>query len=233
MSRQAHRFCFPRQGVLFLLSAPSGTGKTTLAQRLLDRVSGLSVSVSYTTRPPRPGEVDGRAYHFVSEAEFARLRRAHAFVEWAEVHGALYGTAHAVLDAAVSRGRDLLLEIDVQGARHIKNRYPQAVAIFLLPPSWQELERRLRSRATDSAQTIARRLTRGRQEARQLAWYDYCVVNERLDEAEADLVAIIRTERARVARFTRSATLQSLLGPQPDRSSAAPTLASPDGHEQP
>ena len=233
MSCQAHRFRFSRQGVLFLLSAPSGTGKTTLVRRLLDRGTELSVSVSYTTRPARPDEVDGQAYHFVSEAEFARLRRADAFAEWAEVHGALYGTARAALDAAVSRGRDLLLEIDVQGARHIKDRYPQAVAIFLLPPSWQELERRLRSRATDSAQTIARRLTRGRQEARQLAWYDYCVVNERLDKAEADLVAIIRTERTRIARFTQSATLQSLLSPQPDHSSTAPPLVSPNGHEQP
>ena len=139
----------------------------------------------------------------------------------------------AALDAAVSRGRDLLLEIDVQGARHIKDRYPQAVAIFILPPSWQELERRLRSRAADSAQTIARRLTRGRQEARQLAWYDYCVVNERLDKAEGRPRGYHPTERTRIARFTQSATLQSLLSPQPDHSSTAPPLVSPNGHEQP
>ena len=210
-SDAGHRFHFSRQGILFILSAPSGAGKTTLADCLLEQVPHLSKSISYTTRPPRTGEVTGQDYHFVTEADFIRLRHADAFAEWAEVHDALYGTAHATLTAALERGEDVLLNIDVQGAQQIKADYPHAVTIFILPPSWPELENRLCGRGTDSAETIAKRLKRARAEASQLFAYDYYVINELLEQAVAELQAIIIAEHARVARLPQAQTRQTLL----------------------
>jgi guanylate kinase len=165
-------------------------------------VQHLHPSISYTTRQPRTGEVDGREYHFVSEAEFLRLRKQDAFAEWARVHDFFYGTARAPLEDALRRGMDLLLDIDVQGVKQLKPQYPTAsVAIFLLPPSWQELERRLHNRRTDNPEVIARRLQRAREEARELPMYDYCIINDQIERAVATLQAIVIAERSRVARL--------------------------------
>jgi guanylate kinase len=191
-----------RQGILFFLSAPSGAGKTTLSSQLLHRVENLAPSISYTTRPPRAGEVNGREYHFIHEADFRQLQQQHAFAEWARVHDFFYGTARAPLENALRNGSDLLLDIDVQGVQQLKPMFPTAaVAIFILPPSWNELERRLRSRGTDSEEVITRRLRRAREETRELARYEYVIVNDDIERAAAALQAIVIAERARVARL--------------------------------
>jgi len=195
-------FVFFRQGILFLLSAPSGAGKTTLSGQLLGQVHDLHPSISYTTRPPRLGEVDGQDYHFISEEQFVRLRGAGAFAEWARVHDFLYGTARAPLDEALTSGHDLLLDIDVQGVSQLKTSYAaSSVSIFVLPPSWGELERRLRGRGTDNDEVIARRLRRAREEARELVNYHYWVVNDQVERAVTILQGIITAERARVLRL--------------------------------
>lgn len=201
-------FTFERRGILFILSAPSGAGKTTLSRYILERIPDLSLSISYTTRAPRPGEVNGRDYHFIDDMRFIRLCDEGAFAEWARVHDALYGTARAPLDEALSRGKDFLLDIDVQGARQIKTVYPEAISIFVLPPSWSELEKRLRSRGTDSEAVIARRLQRAREETQELNSYDYLIVNDHLEQATTLLSAIIHTEKARVSRLTSASFLQ-------------------------
>lgn len=191
-----------RQGILFFLSAPSGAGKTTLASQLFQRVENISPSISYTTRPPRAGEVNGREYHFISDATFRQLQEQHAFAEWARVHDFFYGTTRAPLENALRQGSDLLLDIDVQGVKQLKPLFPTAaVAIFILPPSWAELERRLRSRGTDTEEVITRRLRRAREEAHELAMYDYVIVNDHLERAVATLQAIVIAERARIARL--------------------------------
>jgi guanylate kinase len=203
-------FAFPRQGILFILSAPSGAGKTTLSRQILHSVPDLHMSISYTTRLPRAGEINGQDYHFVSEDRFLSLRADGAFAEWAQVHGFLYGTARAPLDEAFAVGRDALLDIDVQGARQIKAQYAEAVSIFVLPPSWQELERRLRQRATDAGDVIARRLQRAREETGELFSYDYWLVNDQVEHAADLLRGIIMAERARVSRLIRAAATRSL-----------------------
>jgi len=195
-------FAFERRGIVFIVSGPSGAGKSTLVTSLLARVPGLALSVSCTTRAPRASERDGTDYVFVDEAEFVRRRDAGAFAEWAEVHGALYGTARAPLDAAIAAGTDMLLDIDVQGARQLKRTYGDAaVAVMVLPPSWDELERRLRARRTEDDASLARRLGRARDEARALRDYDYCIVNDDAVRAAADLEGIVRAERVRVSRI--------------------------------
>jgi len=195
-------FNFERAGIVFIVSAPSGAGKTTLARLALERVAGLSLSVSCTTRKPRPGEVDGTDYKFLTEEEFRRRIEGGRFAEWAKVHGCLYGTEKAPLEAAISEGRDIMLDIDVQGAEKIKTLYPAAVSVFVLPPSLEELERRLRGRGTDSEETIRARLERARQETERLRDYEYYIVNRDLGEAADGLVAIIEAERHRVARIS-------------------------------
>lgn len=198
-------FAFARQGILFIISAPSGAGKTTLAFRLFQAIPDLRPSISYTTRALRKGEVDGRDYHFVSEDHFVRMRDADAFAEWAHVHDFFYGTPRAPVDEAIAKGRDLLLDIDVQGAKQLKGLYPEAVSLFVLPPSWQVLEQRLRGRGTDSEAVITRRLHRAREEAHAFPMYDYWIVNDDIDRAVSLLHAILTAERARIVRLrTRS-----------------------------
>ena len=190
-----------RQGAIFIISAPSGAGKTTLVKRLLKLFPDVALSVSCTTRSRRPGEVAGRDYHFVTVKRFAAMRSSSAFAEWAKVHGCWYGTPRAPLERTVRRGRDVLLDIDVQGARKIKRQYPGAVAIFVLPPSWRELRQRLASRGTDRRETIQRRLENGRREIRELMRYDYVVINRELRRAVKSLRAIVSAERLRVSRL--------------------------------
>jgi guanylate kinase len=195
-------FAFDRHGIIFIVSGPSGAGKSTLVEGLMSRFPELELSVSYTTRAPRGTEVDGREYRFVDAAEFARRREADELAEWAEVHGALYGTPRAPLDDAIAEGRDMLLDIDVQGARRLKRVYrDSAVAVMVFPPSWDELERRLRERGTEEETTITRRLGRAREEADELPEYDYWIRNADRAESLALVSAIVLAERARVSRI--------------------------------
>jgi len=192
----------PRRGIIFILSAPSGAGKTTLYRAALKGIAGLEFSVSLTTRPPRGAEVEGVDYHFVSEADFIAKRDAYDLAEWARVFDAAYGTPRAPLEAAVREGRDILLDIDIQGARQIRAKYPlDAVAIFVLPPSFAELEGRLRGRGTESEDAIARRLKRAREEAREWPAYDFLIVNNQIERSVGELEAIVNAERLRAPRL--------------------------------
>ena len=192
----------PRRGIVFILSAPSGAGKTTLSRAALDKIAGLEMSISMTTRAPREGETAGLDYNFVSEEEFARRTHDREFAEQARVFDASYGTPCAPLDRAIAAGRDMLLDIDVQGARQIRERYrDDAVMIFVLPPTFAELEGRLRRRATDSAAAIAHRLQRAHEEASAYPDYDYLIINAEVADSLARLEAIVTAERMRVKRL--------------------------------
>lgn len=187
-------------GTLFVVSAPSGAGKTTLVHRLIESDPLLRLSVSYTTRAPRPGEQNGVHYHFVSPAQFRTMVENGAFLEWAEVHGNYYGTARAWVEAELTAGHDVLLEIDWQGARQIKARFPACVTIFILPPSFAELEARLRKRASDSDAVIAKRLANAHEELRHVHEFEYVIINDRLDVATQELIAVVTAERCRTAK---------------------------------
>ncbi len=188
-------------GLLLVLSAPSGAGKTTLAHRFRAREPDARFSVSATTRAPRGAERDGVDYHFVSPARFDELVAAGALAEWAEVHGNRYGTTKATVEEALRAGQVALFDIDVQGGEQIRAHWPsRTVTVFILPPTLAELERRLRGRSTDSGEAIARRLAAARAEiARGLGGYDYVIVNDQLDRALAQLEAVVAHERARLA----------------------------------
>ncbi len=180
-----------------MFSAPSGAGKSTLVKSLIDSLPGLTFSVSYTTRPPRPGEKEGRDYFFVSPARFNQMVSAGEFVEWAGVFGHLYGTSWKQVRAAEESGEDLLLDIDVQGHRQVRQRLPEAVSVFVLPPSYRELERRLRRRHLDAPEVIVKRLAAARKEISHWPEYDYLVVNERLSQASRALRAVVLAARLR------------------------------------
>ena len=191
-----------RRGIIFILSAPSGAGKTTISRAALSGIGGLEASVSLTTRAPRGGEVDGSDYRFVSVEEFQRSREAGELAEWAQVFDASYGTPRGPIERAVSDGRDILLDIDIQGAKQIKKVYgPDAVTIFVLPPSFAELEERLRGRATEDEAAIKRRLARAYSEATAYPEYDYLIINSDIPTSIEELRAVVAAERLRVGRM--------------------------------
>jgi len=195
-------------GTLYIVAAPSGAGKSSLVNALLERERDIVLSISHTTRPPRPGDVDGEHYHFVNRGVFERLVADNAFLEHAEVFGNLYGTSRKAVQPLLEQGRDVLLEIDWQGARQVRKVMPDCVSIFILPPSREELERRLRTRAADSAVTIARRLAESRDEIAHVDDFDYVVVNDEFAEALNDLRSIVTTRRLRCeAQAKRHAAL--------------------------
>jgi len=185
------------RGSIVIISAPSGSGKSTLVRRLIASQPDLVFSVSYTTRPRRAGEKEGRDYFFVTRKQFERMVAAGEFIEWAEVFGHLYGTSKRHLDKALAAGRDVLLDIDVQGHKQVRKRLTEALSVFIMPPSFRELKRRLTQRHSDSPQVIARRLAAARQEIVHWPEYDYLVVNDRLPLATQALEAIVRAARAR------------------------------------
>jgi guanylate kinase len=187
-------------GNLYIVAAPSGAGKTTLVSALLARNHDVALSISYTTRAPRPGEVDHREYHFIAEPEFLAMIERGEFLEHAQVHGNRYGTSAPWIREQTAAGSDLLLEIDWQGALQVRRQIPEAIGIFILPPSMQELERRLRNRGQDSDEVIQRRLAAARDEIRHASEFDYVIINKDFDEALADLAAIVRASRLRLAR---------------------------------
>ena len=186
---------------VFIVSAPSGSGKSTLVSHLLATVPGLMFSVSYTTRPPRGQEVDGESYHFVAREDFEAMLARDEFLEWAQVFGNYYGTHRGILEEARARHLDLVLDIDVQGARQLKTKIPEAVTVFILAPSREVLEQRLRARGEDRDDVIERRLKDAAKEIRGYEDYDYVLINRELAEAEATLDAIVRAERIRRSRI--------------------------------
>ena len=186
-------------GNLYVVAAPSGAGKTTLVRLLIEQEAGVHLSVSFTTRPPRPGELDGRDYHFVDAAEFRAMIARQEFLEWAEVHGNFYGTSRKWITERLATGQDVLLEIDWQGARQVRSAFPGTIGIFILPPSMEELTRRLTGRGTDSADVIAHRLAAAQAEMRHVGEFDYVIINASLEQALDDLRAVVRASRLTVA----------------------------------
>ena len=192
----------PRRGIIFILSAPSGAGKTTLRREALSKIKGLAASVTLTTRPPREGEKEGIDHFFVSEEEFRRKLDSGELAEWARVFGHSYGTPRHPVESAIAEGRDVLAEIDIEGARQLRGHYGRdAVTIFVLPPTFTELEDRLRRRGTEDARDVESRLQRAREEAKTLPEYDYLIVNQDLRQSLSDLDAIVSAERLKVARL--------------------------------
>jgi len=184
-----------RDRLLVVVSAPSGAGKTSLCEWVVSAVPNLAHSVSYTTRPPRPDEQDGRDYHFIEETRFRAMVDRGEFAEWAVVHGHHYGTSQALLDRHFAAGEDVILDIDTQGAAILRRRYPEGVFVFIVPPSWAVLEERLRRRRSDAEAEIQRRLQQARDEVRHYAEYQYVIVNDMFARAAEELKAIILAER--------------------------------------
>lgn len=188
------------RGILFVVSSPSGGGKGTLIQRLLNKVPNLGYSVSFTTRAPRNGEVNGREYFFVTPAQFEEMVDAGEFLEWAYVHGKQYGTGKNQVISEVSAGRDIVLEVDVQGAASVRNLLPDSVSIFILPPSFQILKSRLEARGTDSPEELDVRLRNAPLELKDYAAFEYLILNDDVDRAAEQMAAIVHAERARLSR---------------------------------
>ncbi len=190
-------------GNVFIVTAPSGAGKTSLVRALLARDALVHLSVSYTTRTPRKGEEDGRDYHFVSPERFAALLEAGEFLESAQVYGNHYGTSEAWIRQQIARNEDVLLEIDWQGAQQVRRLFPDAIGIFILPPSLAVLEQRLRHRGQDDDETVARRLAAAREDISHALEFDYVIINDAFDVALTDLASVVRAERLRVAAQER------------------------------
>ena len=184
-------------GNLIIVSAPSGAGKTSLVSAMLAATADIDLSVSYTTRPPRPGEVNGKDYHFVSRETFMEMTGRGDFLESAEIYGNLYGTSQTWIQARMDAGRDILLEIDWQGSDQVRQLVPECVSIFILPPSIQTLEDRLKGRGKDSAEVIARRMQSARDEISHVAEFDYVIINDKLDDAVQQLRSVVIAERVR------------------------------------
>ena len=188
-----------KRGRLFVISGPSGVGKSTILKELLQRQKDIYFSVSATTRKPRPGEIDSVHYHFRTPEEFRRLTEEEALLEWAEYVGNYYGTPVKYVDEAIEKGKNVILDIEVQGARNVVQKRPDAVRIFIAPPSWKELERRLTERGTDDAKTVKGRLARAREEFERAGDYDYMVINDEVGHAVSELEAIMIAEHCRPA----------------------------------
>ncbi len=186
-------------GHLFIITAPSGAGKTTLVRLLLENDPAIRLSISYTTRAPRAGETDGQAYHFVDVPSFKGMIERQELLEWAEVYGNYYGTSRVWIEGEMAKGKDVLLEIDWQGAAQVRQLFPEAISIFVLPPSIAELERRLSGRGTDAPEVIERRLAVARDEMRHVGECDYVIINNELQTALDDLLAVVRSCRLRLA----------------------------------
>lgn len=198
------------RGTLFIVAAPSGAGKSSIVNAVLARDPNIALSISFTSRPPRPGERHAEHYHFVSEAEFQRMIDAGEFFEYARVHGDWKGTARQSVEPQLASGRDVLLEIDWQGARQVRSKVPDAVSVFILPPSRQALEARMRARGQDSEEVIRRRLAAAREEMSHYTEFDYVIVNEHFEKAVDEMCAIFVASRlrreAQVARHARLIT---------------------------
>ena len=188
------------RGILFVISSPSGGGKGTLIRRLRETVPGVGYSVSWTTRAPRPGEADGVNYRFVSAEEFERKRQANGFLEWAFVHGNLYGTTRAAVRHELAQGRDIILEIDVQGARAVRTTMESVVSVFILPPSFEVLRERLTLRMTERPEELELRLANARGEVAEYRHFDYLILNDEVERAAAQLASVVWAERARRER---------------------------------
>lgn len=199
-------------GNLFIVTAPSGAGKTSLVRALLAADANVQLSISYTTRPMRPGEVDGRDYHFVSREQFQQMLGQGEFLESAEVYGNYYGTSQTWINQVMQSGKDILLEIDWQGAAQVRRIFPAAIGVFILPPSLPALQQRLQGRGQDSAETIARRMQAAREDISHVGEFDYAIINDEFDLAVDDLRAVFRAERLKIDRqLARHRDLISML----------------------
>jgi guanylate kinase len=200
-------------GNLFIITAASGAGKTSLVKALLEKDTHVRLSISHTTRKPRPGEENGVHYHFVDDGAFLSLLEAGGFLESANVHNARYGTSEKSVNAALSAGDDVVLEIDWQGAEQVRKLYPKAVSVFILPPSLETLAQRLKNRAQDSEEVIAGRLAAAREEMRHVVEFDYVTINDRFEDALQDLIAIVQAQRLKtnIQLQRHSALIQTLV----------------------